>query len=197
MIEKIVDEEDNSYQGEDMTQDELKLLIGGIRKSIQEEGQVNEDKFINTQYMNDMVLLQSFISQKVEQQKAKNIDAQYGVNIKDTKDFPTLGAGLGSSKKKRGKRRNKKEPPSFQQEYQEPFEKKNVIKMIEGNIQRKRQLELEEEKKHGVLAIPISHTNKKVTNFDVLKSENGWKAFEKNLFVRGSVTSFKLGRSSR
>ena len=177
--------------GRDITEDELNLVVNQIREKIQEEGDVREDKFINVQYMNDMILLQNFISKKVEEQKIRNYDEDTNVNINDFKEFPTLGANGNNRKKKRGKNRTKKEPPAPINS-PPPTNQKNIIEEFEQNYERKKQKDDQKAKKMGLVGgMVIGSEGKKMNNFDILKSSNGWETFEKNFFVKGSVKKYK------
>lgn len=60
-----------------------------MRKSIGEEADIDGNDYLLEQYMNDMVLVQSFIESKLARDKAKNMSKD-GVSIHSRQDFPTL-----------------------------------------------------------------------------------------------------------
>lgn len=80
---------EEGYKGDDITKDDLTTIIKVIRKSIGEEEDIDGNAYILEQYMNDLVLVQSFIEKKLALQKEKN-SSKSGVSIHSRKDFPTL-----------------------------------------------------------------------------------------------------------
>lgn len=196
ILEEIVEAEEEKQMGRDITEEELSSVVNDIRKKIKEEGDVDEDKYINIQYMNDMLLLQTFIGRKVEKQKIRDFDEEKNLNINDFKEFPTLGKGMasGGTKKKKAKIRHKKEPPCTDDRWQPPPQAQkedkdiNIIKTFEENYEKIRQRDDEEGKRLGLVGgTQINPDHEKVNNFDILKSSNAWSTFEKNFFVKGSV----------
>ena len=91
-------EYEERQEGDDITKQDMMAIIDMVRKRVGEDGEIDENDYIATQYMNDMVLLQAFINKKVQSQVLADMDSKGKVSINSRKDFPTLGGGKAAKK---------------------------------------------------------------------------------------------------
>lgn len=101
MDEEYLDFLQDNEKGEDITKEDLTNIINIVRKSIGEEDEIDGNDYLSEQYMNDMVLVQGFIEQKLAKDKEKNM-SKNGVSMHSRQDFPTLVDNLRSNVLKGG-----------------------------------------------------------------------------------------------
>lgn len=124
--EEFVYEYDDQYKGDELTRGDYDDIVNVIRNNIGEGAFVNEDDYIGIQYMNDLVLVQSFIDKKLELQIAKESDVSGKININNRQDFPNFEPN-SSSKKNQFKEHNHKQANLIQAQL-EQIEKQNLKK---------------------------------------------------------------------
>ncbi len=86
--EQLVSEFKEHHSQENISKEDLSSIVEVIREG-NKSGNIGEEKFLSSQYANDLYLIQLFIHEKVEEQKVRNF-ANNGVNVHNKNDFPTL-----------------------------------------------------------------------------------------------------------
>lgn len=76
------------HKTELITKDELKGIVDVVREG-QKGVNYSEEKYMQAQFSNDLMLVQMFIVEKLEQQKNEKLTAN-GINVKSKTEFPSL-----------------------------------------------------------------------------------------------------------
>lgn len=86
--DQLISEFKASHNQDNISKEDLNSIVEVIREG-NKGTNLGEEKFLNSQYANDLYLIQIFIEEKFQEQKQKNF-ANNGINVHNKSDFPTL-----------------------------------------------------------------------------------------------------------
>lgn len=147
--DEFVYEYEEEFQGDELTRGDYDDIVNVIRNNIGEGAFVNENDYIGIQYMNDLVLVQSFIDKKLELQIAAESDLAGKINIHNRQDFPNFDPGQepSSAKKKSQPLTNPIQNKLNMQEALKKKEKSEFIVVKKGRKRGKKKNDPEREYK--------------------------------------------------
>lgn len=85
---ELLQEYQDHYRGEELTKRDLDLIVDHIRAG-RSGVTASEEQYLQTQYSNDLLLVQNYIVKRYEEMKADNSIGNPAANL-TRKDFPSL-----------------------------------------------------------------------------------------------------------